>query len=236
MKKFIAIIVSIFFLSTSASVVYAEDGYCGYSRILTADTGFYSDMNGSYLKFYLPYGYYVKVLEVGSAYTKVSYMNETSQFPFLTGYVRTVDLITTDKIPVSPYPLLSITVISDDVLFSDSMLTYSKVGVYANSLAVYYGEIKNANDEELVYVYCNGYLGYMRKTAFAPFVVPSHPDPIQTSYRDSEKVSVVKQKNSSMQILVVAGISITVVAIVYFLFRPSDKKRIEREDEEDYIR
>ncbi len=236
MKKFIAIILSILISFSSASIAQAQSVYT-YSRVLTEDTGFYSDAGGNYLKFYLPYGYFVKILEVGSIYTKVSYMNDNAQFPFLTGYIKTVDLIPRETVPITPFPLLNITVISDDVLFSDLSLTVSKVGVYANTLAVYYGEVTTDTDEQLVYVYCNGYLGYMRKSCFAPFSVPTHPEPIFSSNDTSQENSQSQTKNQTnktdnLQILIVAGISVIVVSIVYLIFRPGEK-RITKPDYED---
>ncbi len=238
MKKFIAIILSIFLLSISPTSVHATTTDYTYSRVLTLDTGFYSDAGGNYLKFYLPYGYFVKIIEVGSTYTKVGYMFDNSQFPMLTGYIKTVDLIPQYDIPLSPYPLLNLTVISDDVLFADSSLTISKIGVYSNSLAVYYGEI-STGDTPLVYVYCNGYLGYMRKSCFAPFSVPAHPEPIiQNSSTSGQSSSTIQEKSNTnstdnLQILIVAGISVIVVSIVYLVFRPGEKRVKENSFDEE---
>ncbi len=222
MKKFIAVfLIYIFCVFPSPENALAVENRV-YSRALTYTTGFYSDMNGAYLKFYVPYGYYVKVLERGDDYSKVSYMPENASFPILIGYVKTVDLIISDT-PSSPYPLLYVSVVSDEVLFSDSSLAFSKAAVYSGSLALYYGELLSPTDEELVYVYCNGYLGYMRKNAFAPFNVPDNPEPLpsspQQSYSEKKNSS-----SSSLQILIVALISVAVAVIVYVLFRPSDKR------------
>ena len=237
MKKFIAIILSILIFNISPASVYAQATDYSYSRILTEDTGFYSDAGGNYLKFYLPYGYFVKILEVGPTYTKVCYMNDNSQFPLLSGYIKTVDLIPRYDTPISPYPLLNLTVISDDVLFSDSALTISKIGVYANSLAVYYGEL-SSGDTSLVYVYCNGYLGYMRKICFAPFTVPTHPEPIITSTSSEQSSNSAEEKTKTnstdnLQILIVAGISVIVVSIVYLVFRPGEKRVKENSYDEE---
>ena len=236
MKKFIAIILSIILLNITQPNKVLAQNYT-YSRVLTNTTGFYSDAGGNYLKFYLPYGYFVKILEVGPTYTKVSYMNDNAQFPFLTGYIKTVDLIPREDTPLTPYPLLNLTVISDEVLFSDINLTNSKIGVYANTLAVFYGQAKSPNDEELVYVYCNGYLGYMRKSCFAPFTVPDHPEPvISNSYQEELSSSQTKSSTAqtdNLQILIVAGISIIVVSIVYLIFRPGEKKIRENNYEDD---
>ncbi len=206
----------------------AQETYLGYSRVLTNDTGFYSDSAGKNLKFYLPYGYFVKILEMGHTYTKVSYQNETSHFPYLTGYIKTLDLISYENTPVTPYPLISLTVLSDDVLFSDSNLQSSKVGVYANTLAIYYGEL-STDKEDVVYVYCEGYLGYMRKSCFAPFSVPTHPEPIP-SEKQEDITSQIKGQNTksnqveNLQILIVASVSVIVVSFVYLIFRPSGKR------------
>lgn len=210
-----------------ASTIFAYETEPKYSRVLTTTTAFYSDSGGNNLKFYLPYGYYVKIIEVGTIYSKVTYMNENSQFPFLTGFIKTLDLITQDTIPITPYPLISLTVITDDVLFTDSNLINSKIGVYQNTLAVYYGEITNQNEVPLVYVFCNGYLGYMRKSCFAPFVVPTHPTPIEQPNEPTTSEPPKPENSNSienLQILIVAGISVIVVSIVYFIFRPNGKR------------
>lgn len=237
MKQFIAIILSILIFILPTPIVYAQTPDYTYSRVLTHSTGFYSDAGGNYLKFYLPYGYYVKILEVGSTYTKVSYMSDNSQFPLLNGYIKTVDLIPRTDTPISPFPLLNLTVISDDVLFADSNLTLSKIGVYANSLAIYYGEL-SSGDTQLVYVYCNGYLGYMRKSCFAQFSLPSHPEPIITTSTSEQNSIAIPNKSSTnstdnLQILIVAGISVIVVSIVYLIFRPGEKRVKENSFDED---
>lgn len=230
MRKFIAVLELFIFcllLSFRSSPAFAESNRA-YSRALTHTTGFYSDYNGAYLKFYIPYGYYVRVLEVNGDYAKVSYMPENSTFPVLTGYVKTVDLIISDTVPASPYPLLYITVDTDDVLFSDSSLSVSKAGIYSGSLALYYGEISSPSGEELVYVYVNGYLGYMRKNSFSLFTVPENPEPLPSSSSYSAPTSVKNDKSaSSLQILLVALISVAVAIIVYVLFRPTDKRDYE---------
>ena len=220
MKKIILGIFLVVIALTPCSVKAQEQVY---SRALTTDTGFYSDQNGTYLKFYLPYGYYVKILENGSFYTKVMYMNENSAFPTLTGYIKNVDVITCDYIPSTPYPMLYVTLCEDEVLFSDSQLNVSKVGVYAETSAVYYGEITNSVGVELVYVYCNGYLGYVRKSAFYPFEVPKNPQPIEQVSASSPTQSK-KSGGNELQLLVVAGISVIVVTFVYMIFRPGEKK------------
>jgi len=233
MKAIISLLLSLALtLNATPHKVLAQKESLGYSRVLTTDTAFYSDMAGRNLKFYLPYGYYVKIEEIGATYTKVSYMFENSHFPFLTGYIKTLDLIPKEVTPVSPFPLLSLTVCSDDVLFADSYLQNSKVAVYADSLAVYYGEITQ-NQEELVYVFCNGYLGYMRKNCFAPYIVPPHPEPIETpNISQNSSSSNSKIKTNNLQIFIVAGISVIVVSFVYFIFKPNGKRIKENYYEE----
>ena len=226
MKAFLCILLCVVITNSyPLQKVYAQEELSGYSRVLTTDTAFYSDSGGKNLKFYLPYGYYVKVIAIGSSYTKVSYQTDNSHFPLLTGYVKTLDLIFQEETPITPYPLVSLTVLEDDILFSDYTLTSSKIAVYENSIAVYYGEI-TFNQEQLVYVYCNGYLGYMRKSCFAPFTIPPHPEPIKnanSSNSQTEKQST-NEKAENLQILIVAGVSVIVVSFVYFIFKPNGKR------------
>lgn len=227
MKKFIALLCLIFFINPPKIVIASEQAY---SRVMTTNTGFYSDANGNYLKFNLPYTYYVKIIEIGDIYTKVSFM-ETGVCPMLSGYIKTVDIIGVNYVPLNPYPIITLTAIKDDILFGDYELSNTKLAVYANTTATYYGEISSPQGENLIYVYCNGYLGYVRKSAFAPFEIPLNPDYEKEEELETSPNTPTDKKTQNMQILIIAGISIVVVSFVYVIFKPNAKRITENEED-----
>lgn len=221
---------------SDAVTAYAE--VPRYGRILTEDAGFYSD-KGDNFKFYIPYSYYVKILSIGELYTKVSYGYEDNKYPIITGYVYNEDLRLSEHIPTAPFAVITLTVISDGVLFGNIDLTEQKVGICSGKQVFYYGDAYATNGEDLCYVCCDGYLGYMRTSCFSPFTIKLNPDPIETSESDesidsgngSVKPSVFK--NDKIQLMIIACVSVVAVSIVYLLFKPQDTRLKNNTQDED---
>lgn len=209
-----------------------------YGRILTEDAGFYSD-KGDDFKFYIPYSYYVKILSVGELYSKVSYGYEDNKYPIINGYVYTENLHISDYVPTSPFAVITLTVISDGVLFGNIDLTEQKVGVCSGKQVFYYGDAYATNGEDLCYVCYDGYLGYMRLSCFSSFTIKLNPDPIDYpeiesstySNQTAEKSSFFK--NDKIQLMIIACISIVSVSVVYLLFKPQDTRITNKTRNED---
>lgn len=238
MKRILSLTIAIY-LSCIPLCVKANAESPRYGRILTESVGLYSD-RGEDMKFFIPYSYYVKILSIGEIYTKVSYGYEDSKCPILTGYIRNVDLNLIDYIPTSPYAVITLTVISDGVLFNDSDLSFQKIGVCSGSQVYYYGSAYSQDGEDLCYVCYDGYLGYMRTSCFSPFSVKLNPDPIESpDDEESQSANEPARKTPSffrsdtMQIMIIACISIVAISIVYLLFKPQDTRMKSKANEDD---
>ena len=214
---------------TKFNVAFASE--TKWARVLDENTPFYSDSACTMVKFYLPYTYFVKVINIGDDVTRVIYMDGQSTLPQREGYIKTCDLHIFDGIPTNPYPQVGIKITADEILFADSNKKYPKTVLTQGEEATYYGEL-TVDNEKFCYVYCNGYIGYVRKSAFAPFELPLHEIPIKTAtpedsltseiiQLDSEvNVQSVTALDSTMKIVIIIAVAVTCISVIYLLFRP----------------
>lgn len=169
----LSIIFSIIF--AISPVTLSVSANTDYRRIITEDTPFYSDASGTNLLFYLPYTYYVKVLEQGEFYSHVECFG-TGSLIAIDGYVPTSKLFD-DGLPVqNPYMEKEIITITTAVLYQDKSLTTPLQYLFSNRSLKYYGQLKSADGSLLFYVGYNNKLGYVQESTIAPFELPLHPN------------------------------------------------------------
>ena len=146
-----------------------------YRRIITDNTPFYSDTAGTSLLFYLPYTYYVKVLEHGEVLSHVECYG-TGKSIALDGYVPT-NMLYNDNLPVqTPYLEKEIVTLSTAVLYSDKELLNPLQYVFASRELVYYGQLTSVDGSIIFYVGYNNRLGYLKESDVYPFEIPFHPN------------------------------------------------------------
>lgn len=161
MKKLPIILLSIFFCASpflslasvhSASAQNAES----YACILTNDVYFHTSETPSAGIFALPKTYYVKVLSIGSPYTKVEYLTDGERTKKLTGYCLTEQLTFIDYTPVNPYLYATFDVIytAESGEIGDSLL--DKIILPCTYYGNYYMGAK-----EYAYVLQQGTFGYV---------------------------------------------------------------------------
>ena len=242
-KKFICLALSFFALISpptsclslysptfiKSNTVLAES--ITWGRILNENTPFYSDGSLKIVKFYLPFSYFVKVINTGDDATRVIYMDGQSTLPLREGYIKTCDLHIFDGIPTNPYPQIRIKITADEILFADSAKQFPKTVLTSGDEATYYGEL-TADNEKFCYVYCNGFIGYVRKSAFAPFEVPLHETPIKIEEPPSSSESVILPSDSTvniqsitaidstLRIVIIIAVAVTCISVLYLLFKP----------------
>lgn len=204
-----------------------------YARILTENTVFYADPNCSIAKFYLPYGYFVKVLSVNEDSVRVLYMDDNAEIPAREGYIKTSCLHPYAGEVSNPYPSVTLTLSFDEVLFADSKLSTPKAVLSSNVKAAFYGETI-VEGEKYYYVYAKGYVGYVRKSAFLNAEIPAHPLPIKqnTDQNRSSDADENSQKqttpyafgfDSTVKTVIIIAVSLVALSVVYLLFKPSSK-------------
>lgn len=241
LKTLITIILfSAVFSGCEFNFVSAENIVPDYGQIVTEDCCFYADASLKIVKFILPYSYYVKIVSVGTEASRVVYRSEDQTCPSAEGYVKNVCLGFNEVLPDSLYPEPTLRLKTDEVVFGDKSLTSPKAVVVAGSSARYYGEIK-IDGSDYLYVYVNGYVGYVRKDGFISFDIPLNkvellPDDNddKTENSSTEKLYEETEKNfSPSEIIVVAVIIVVGLTLLVFALKPSDKRRSERLDGDD---
>lgn len=252
-KRFIFVLLTVnifaffqLFYPLSPTIAFAAE-YDEYARILNDNTVMFADPNCTIAKFNLPYSYFVKVLAVNEYSVKVSYMDGKNNMPACIGYIKTADYYTFDYIPDSPYPQVTLTVLSSEVLFSDKAGQTPKTVLSEYATALYYGYVVTEG-VEFYYVYSNGFVGYVRKNAFINTQIPPHTIPIESvsSEELSADNSIFSQQQTTpaateldavLKTIVIIAVSLVALSVVYLLFRPNAKVKdiaLTKDYDDDY--
>ncbi len=248
MKKLISIIIiatAIFAMSNSSHTALAAQEY---AMVVTEDACFYSDASCRYVKFNLPFSYFVKIVSVGSDYSRVIYMDQSTSHPLSEGYVANVDLDFSITLTSSPYPSLTLTAQTDDVLFADTEKSKPLAVISAKTEAVYYGKL-TVGGETYLYVYSGGFVGYVRESCFGAYELPVHPDAKQlekqeeTSTSEADEPQITTATSSAVSIekpleaVIFAVIIIAALCLIYIVLRPDKSLKSEHsyfDDNDDY--
>ena len=176
LKLAVALIISLSLGIISALppvAVSAENG--AYARIITEDTPFYSDVNGEILLFYLPYTYYVRVIDDGEKFSHVECYG-TGDAAALDGYVPS-EMLYYDGLSVkSPYAQIKITAADTAILYADAKTTTALQYIFGGRVMNFYGKFPVSENENLYYVSYNDRLGYISEKDIIPFTLPNHPN------------------------------------------------------------
>jgi len=144
-----------------------------YLRVIDQTTLFYSEDNGNKPLFYIPYTYYVKVLNKGEVYTHVEFGGNGE---VIDGYVLTGSLFEDGLEVISPYPQISITTASQTILYYDVSLQTTVQHVFLGRTLNLFGKYLTESGDVIYYVEYNGKLGYVLENDIIPFEVPFHPN------------------------------------------------------------
>lgn len=238
MKKFAMLFLIIFallpiavFYQNKPESVKAES----YAMVISDNCPLYWDQSLKTVKFYLPKTYFVKIISFGVEYSKVSYLDDGLDYPETVGYINNQCLdfsLAPDEII---YPHVTLTLKNDDILFLDAEKTQPKSVIKSNSQAVYYGEI--ALDNELyIYCYTQGFVGYIRKSSFADFIIADNPKYAELlessksqspslSNTDSQPTTETQTAKNNVSTYVIFGIAMLVVlVIIYVIVHPEKNK------------
>ena len=210
-----------------------------YAMIVGDAAYLYSDASGRYPRFIVDKSYFVFVTDIVGDYARVKYMDGFSDCPNIEGYVKTADLLFYDGNVSSPFPDVTLTAISDAVLFSDAEGTRPKSVVEVGGNARYYG----ATSDGLYFVYLRGNVGYVTGAAFESFTLPYTYEYIEMiTESSSPEVSAISdsslsKESSSPPISEVILITLAIVAglvVLYFIIRPDKlggKRTVFTDDE-----
>lgn len=234
------LIIFVIFTNFNYSVIATNAETVEYAQAVTDDCAFYSDASLKIVKFILPYSYFVKIISVGAEASRVIYYSEDLSCPPAEGYVKNVCLNFVEKSQnVLNFPPI-ITLKTDEVIFGDAKLSSPKAVITEGSSAKFYGELKIEGTVYL-YVYVNGFIGYVRKDGFNNYEVIKNE--ILLKPEDDDKSDVVSffesednkdyKKLDTAEIIVVAVIIVTSLTLIVFAVKSTSKNTYKRLDDDD---
>ena len=220
------------FTAFSATPARAADEI-KYSRVESESVTLYMDSSLSTPWFTLPYGYFVKVVNVLGTCAKVEYKGDFAGKPSAKGYIPVADLNTVSELPSSPYPNLTLTVNRTTLLYLDVDFSITET-VTQNSTVDYYGTLTRNGGNRYIYGFITAasgdrYVGYISVEAVNDFIPPRQEfKPAEPPTEDDTTKDSARKANNALgnnlQILLIVAISVVAASIVYFLFRPSTHK------------
>ena len=237
-KKSLTAFLLVFFLVSGGNHITAKAETYEYAQVVTDDCAFYSDASLKFVKFILPYSYYVKIISVGAETSRVIYLDDDFSCPPAEGYVKNVCLNFTLTPESALYPKTLVSLKTDEVIFGDLSLKTPKAVISAGSQAKFYGEIKTEGVNYL-YVFVNGYVGYIRKDGFFSYVLPVNEISLTIENEDNDEQSFsitedndTKQKFKTSEVIIVAVIIIVGLTLIVFALKPNSKKSYKQFDDD----
>lgn len=228
-------------VQSEPSVAFAAytDVQTGYMRVITDDTPFYPDRNSVKPLFYLPYTYYVRILEYGELTSHVEYAGGGAK---IDGYVPTYKLFNDGLRVDEPYPEIDAVTAKTAVLYGDADLTNVLQYVFASRSLNFYGKYYSPQGNVLYYVGYNNKLGYVKEEDLVPFIIENHPN--ELTFIKKEEPEIVEQETESENTRNVTDLRILIIAVLGFagivaLFvvlgrRPKPHPAASYYDENDY--
>ncbi|MBQ8197236.1 MAG: hypothetical protein IJZ73_04160 [Clostridia bacterium] len=202
------------------AVVQDLDG--NYARVIDDKTPFYSDEDGVNALFYLPYTYYVKVLNNSGLLTHVEYGFDTDTL--FDGYVPTDKLFFDDLSVDTPFPTVTLSAEKTVTLFDDKNCTKNLQYVFSGRKMKFLGHVEN-NGIYLCYVEYNGTTGYVKEEDLAPYSIPNHKNPLTfLPQEDDKNLNLSINGNNDNLVLKILIIACLLGAGIVALFTAFRKK------------
>lgn len=180
MKKLFPLVLFLLITLSVQPVSVRAENETAYLKINAEKAAFYLDDERTSLLCYLPYTYYVRLIEETQNSYHVEIGAET--LPKIDGYVDKLSFINDGKTDFSsPYPFLTLTTETTAVLYDDCLLTKPVQYLFKNRSMNYYGYYIDAKGDYCYYVSYNGKLGFVKESELTPFTIAKHPNSIVTT-------------------------------------------------------
>lgn len=223
------------------TLVFADISRGNYLRVIDNKTPFYTSVYDSTPLFYLPYTYYVKVIDELNGFMHVEcYGNNNT--PSIDGFVPSSYLYNDGLNVVEPYLDLYVTTLSTAPLYLDAQLTNRIQYVFKDRTLSYYGHFES-NGKILYYVGYNDKLGYVEENFLVPFVINNHPNELtflapnppivdnESGNENSTNDQTLTIKIAIISCLIFAGL----IALIFIMKNTSEtKKPTEYYDQNDF--
>ena len=215
-------------------------GNAEYLRVITDDTPFYTEKSADKPIFFLPYTYYVKVIEYGDNFCHVCYADGGAE---IDGYVPTYKLFYDGLTVLSPYPAVFPTTAKTTVLYSDAQLTSALQYIFPERELFFYGKYYSPQGNTLYYVAYNNKLGYVKEEELLPFTLSNHPNEltflIKEESPEEEKPTESEETPENLvnlRILIIAVLGFAGLVALFFAVgkKPKPQPAASYYDENDY--
>ncbi len=236
--RFIAIVFIIFMCFgcyISPTLVYAQSEY---RRVINNNTPFYKSTLDEKPLFYLPYTYYVKVINQNNNFCHVEINGENGRTA-IDGFVPTEQLFYDGQEVLSPYLNLYIKTVDTAVLYADTSLSSPIQYIFSERSLFYFGEQQSVNGK-LFYVAYNDKLGYVKESDIFPFIINNHPNELTfITQPETNKNQTATQSNgvfSNLKTVII--VCLLLAGLVALFIATSNKnnvvKRTNYYEENDY--
>ena len=236
MKKLLVIMLLVMLVCAySIPTASALGENSGWARVLKDYVYLYAEQDLNKQMFILEKSYYVEVLESVDNVLHVSVMQNETNFPQITGYVKRTDVELCAVAPMMPYyPTVRLTVIADSAVLRLSPSTSASIVITATNTqkVSYYGKIDNGR--EWFYVCFGDKFGYVDANSVSVPNIELHPTPLPSK---QEKPAVTTPSDPTTdptpstdnaptsEILLIVFIVLLAVGLTLALFLPGNVKK-----------
>ena len=225
-------------VASALNQVVVQDLSENYARVIDDKTPFYSDEDGVNVLFYLPYTYYVKVLDSSGLLAHVEYGFDSDTL--FDGYVPTEKLFFDGLNVNAPFPTTNLSSDKTITLYDDKNCTINLQYVFSGRKIKFLGHAEN-NGKYLCYVEYNGTMGYVKEEDLAPYSIPNHINPLTFLPQEDDKNLNISinggNDNLVLKILIVACLLGAGIVALFTAFRKKPSSSIAVSgyyDENDY--
>ena len=207
-----------------------------YKRVINETTPFYSNVLDKTPLFYLPYTYYVKILDEIGDFSHVEICGDNGQIA-IDGFVPTQMLFFDGQQVVYPYLNFNVKTLDTTLLYLDAELSTPSQYIFADRELTYYGEFLSEQGK-VFYVSYNNRLGYVKETDIYPFTIENHPNELTFLPKEDPIGESVKPNNQdffSIKYIIIACLIFAGFFALFVALKNKNKsQKFDYYEENDY--
>ena len=238
MKKLLVMsLLATLFCGIFLPTAYALGESSNWARIVNDYVYLYAEPESNKQMFILEKSYYVQILDTDEKMLHVSVMQNETNFPQITGYVKRTDVELCHAAPVAPYyPTLRLTVTADSAILRLAPSTSASIVITATNTqkVSYYGRLENSKD--WYYVCFGDKFGYVELNCVSAPNVPAHPTPLPSKQETPavttpsdptypEPAPSTDKTSPTSEILLIVFVVLLAVGLTLALFLPGNIKK-----------
>ena len=237
MKKLLVLCLLVLLVASNCVPAYALGEGSEWARIVKDYVYLYADEDLNKQMFILEKSYYVQILDTGEKTLHVAVMQNETNFPQITGYVKRADVDLCTAAPVTPYyPTIRLVVTADSATLRLSPSTSASIVIAATNTqkVSYYGKVES--DRDWYYVCFNDKFGYVDVASLSAPNVELHPTPLPTKQEaptvsspsdttTTDTTPTSERSTPTSEILLIVFVVLLAVGLTLALFLPGNIKR-----------